>query len=256
MSSQPLLPKYPNQLPPSEAPQHPEKHSGNNEIIRDTIIGFADGLTVPFALTAGLSSIGSTRLVILGGLAELFSGAISMGLGAYLAAVTESKAYEVEEARERHEVVHMPNAEEEEIYEIFEEYSLPRETVKPVVEALKNDHDMWVKFMMDFELKLEKPALSRAWISALVMGISYFLGGLVPMLPYFFLSKIKDALFTSIGITVAVLLIFGYVKASATGCPRKTCLSSAVQTLVVGALAAATSYAIVRGVDSLKPGSD
>ena len=89
--------------------------------------------------------IGSTRLVILGGLAELFSGAISMGLGAYLAAVTESKTYEVEEARERHEVVHMPNAEEEEIYEIFEEYKLPRETVKPVVEALKNDHDMWVK---------------------------------------------------------------------------------------------------------------
>lgn len=138
-------------------------------------------------------------MVILGGLAELFSGAISMGLGAYLAAVTESKTYEVEEARERHEVTHMPNAEEEEIYEIFEEYNLSRETVKPVVEALKTDHDMWVKvnflskeeerrrlqrifaepilqFMMDFELKLEKPALNRAWISALVMGISYFLG--------------------------------------------------------------------------------
>lgn len=257
MSREALLPKPGDYLtfPASESLRHPEKHSSDNgAVIRDTIIGFADGLTVPFALTAGLSSIGSTRLVILGGLAELFSGAISMGLGAYLAAKTEAKTYEVEELRERREVEEMPEAEEEEIYEIFDEYNLSRETVRPLVESLRQDKDMWVKFMMDFELKLEKPALNRAWISALVMGLSYFLGGLVPMLPYFFLNNIQHALFTSIGITVVVLLIFGYVKASATSCPRKTCWYSAFQTLLVGALAAATSYAIVRGVDSLKPG--
>ncbi|KAB2570244.1 hypothetical protein BFW01_g5622 [Lasiodiplodia theobromae] len=258
MSREALLPKPGAYLtfPASESQRHPEKHSDNNAVIRDTIIGFADGLTVPFALTAGLSSIGSTRLVILGGLAELFSGAISMGLGAYLAAVTESKTYQVEEARERREVEQMPEAEEEEIYEIFDEYNISRETVRPVVEALRQDKEMWVKFMMDFELKLEKPALNRAWISALVMGLSYFLGGLVPMLPYFFLNNIHHALFTSIAITVVVLLIFGYVKASATSCPRKTCWYSAFQTLLVGALAAATSYAIVRGVDSMKAGED
>lgn len=128
-------------------PDHPhkEQHTGHGEFVRDAIIGFADGLTVPFALTAGLSSLGSSRLVILGGLAELFAGSISMGLGAYLASVTEKKHYEVEEKRERREVRECPKAEEDEIYEIFEKYGIRRDESKGVVEGLRANEDMWVQ---------------------------------------------------------------------------------------------------------------
>jgi VIT1/CCC1 family predicted Fe2+/Mn2+ transporter len=128
-----------------ESASHKERHSGHSDIVRDVIIGFADGLTVPFALTAGLSSVGSLNLVILGGLAELFAGAISMGLGAFLAAVTERKHYQVEEARELHEVDVYPQTEEREIYEIMAVYGLDHERVRPVVEGLMANKDMWVK---------------------------------------------------------------------------------------------------------------
>lgn len=124
---------------------HAEGHSTNGIFIRDSIIGFADGLTVPFALTAGLSSLGSSKVVILGGLAELFAGSISMGLGAYLAAKTDLKHYEVEEKRERREVKDCPAAEEEEIYDIFDQYGIPRLASAGVVESLKKDEDAWVK---------------------------------------------------------------------------------------------------------------
>lgn len=130
-------------LAPSSS--HSEIHSTHGELVRDAIIGFSDGLTVPFALTAGLSSLGSSKLVVLGGLAELFSGAISMGVGAYLAAVTERKMYEVEEKRERREVKECPKAEEEEIYEIFEKYGIQRQESKGVIEALKANEDMWIQ---------------------------------------------------------------------------------------------------------------
>jgi len=184
------------QAPPVTS--HTEHHTRHGELVRDSIIGFADGLTVPFALTAGLSAIGSSKLVILGGLAELFAGmkgskrssalssqltcpdctagSISMGLGAYLAAVTEKKHYEVEEERERREVKECPRAEEEEIYEIFDKYGISQSQSKGVVEGLKQNEDMWIRFMMDFELNLEKPASNGAWIEGLVMGVSYFFG--------------------------------------------------------------------------------
>jgi len=126
---------------------HTERHSNHGDLMRNFIIGFSDGLTVPFALTAGLSSLGSARLVILAGLAELFSGAISMGLGAYLAAVTDENHYKVEEARERVEVIECPLAEEDEIYEIFAAYDIPKSAVHPVVESLKNNQEMWVKVL-------------------------------------------------------------------------------------------------------------
>lgn len=129
----------------TESTVHTERHANHGDLIRNFIIGFSDGLTVPFALTAGLSSLGSPRLVILAGLAELFSGAISMGLGAYLAAVTDEKHYAVEEARERVEVVECPEAEEMEIYDIFAAYDIPKGCVQPVVERLKNNPEMWVK---------------------------------------------------------------------------------------------------------------
>ncbi|KAH8695715.1 Ccc1 family [Phaeosphaeriaceae sp. PMI808] len=227
---------------------HPEKHKDHSEFLRDAIIGFADGLTVPFALTAGLTAAGSSHIVIIGGTAELFAGAISMGLGAWLAAKTEAKHYKVEEARERQEVINVPEAEEEEIYAIFSKYGLDRAHVSGMVDVLKKDEDMWVKFMMDFELQLVKPALSRAWISALVMGLTYLLGGIIPMIPYFAFRNVNHALFTSIGITFVLLVAFGYIKALLTGLKRMEIVSSIVQTVAVGAIAAGTSYGIVRGI--------
>ncbi|GIJ99646.1 hypothetical protein Aspvir_003647 [Aspergillus viridinutans] len=157
-----------------------EEHSEAGAFVRDVIIGFADGLTVPFALTAGLSSLGSSKLVIVGGLAELFSGAISMGLGAYLAAVTDRDHYKSEEKREREEVCTKPEAEMEEIHEILSGYGISAEASQMVVDCLARDEENWIRFMMDFELKLEKPNVSQAWISAATMGISYFIGAIIP----------------------------------------------------------------------------
>jgi len=230
---------------------HQEKHAKHGAVVRDAIIGFADGLTVPFALTASLSSIGSSRIVIIGGLAELFAGSISMGLGGYLAEITEREHYESEEAREKREVIDCPEEEEQEIYEIFGDYGLERDHIKPLVEGLKKDHDAWVKFMMNFELQLPRPDTSRAWMSAIVMGISYLLGGLVPMIPYFAIRNVNHALFTSIGITIVILLVFGYVKAIITGTNKRSTVWSAFQTLIIGAVAAGTSYGIVRAVDNI-----
>ncbi|KAK4555874.1 Protein ccc1 [Recurvomyces mirabilis] len=237
--------------PATEKPNpHKETHSSSSPLLRDFTIGLADGLTVPFALTAGLSSLGNTHLVILAGLAELFAGSISMGLGAYLATVTEAKHYRNEEARERKEVMEKPAEEEEEIYEVFATYGVRREEARGVVQGLKRDPEVWVRFMMDFELQLERPAAKGAWLAGLVMAVAYFFGGLLPMIPYFAFHNVTHALFTSIGITAFILVIFGYVKAIITGCQRKDALWSALQTLVIGVVAAGVSYGIVRGVNS------
>lgn len=201
-----------------ESAPHAESHSNsNNDLIRDITIGFADGLTVPFALTAGLSSLGSTKLVVIGGLAELFSGMISMGLGAYLAAATERQHWEAEYAREAWEVDHCPDREREEIYEVLEKYGISRDGAKGVVDELcvstsSKTKERWIQFMMDFELQLPEPDTTAAWKSAVTMGLSYFIGGLVPMIPYFVMDSAQLALFVSIAITVVILLAFGYVK--------------------------------------------
>ncbi|KAJ9149919.1 Vacuolar iron transporter 1.1 [Pleurostoma richardsiae] len=231
---------------------HVEDHatSGYSAVLRDVIIGFADGLTVPFALTAGLSSLGSTRLVVIGGLAELFSGMISMGLGAYLAAVTERQHWEAEHARECWEVDHVPDMERAEIYDILSRYGVSRGAARAVTDELCTDRKAWVRFMMDFELRLEEPDVSRAWISAVTMGCSYFIGGLVPMVPYFLMASARNALFVSIATTALVLLAFGYVKNYLTIRNKRAGFMGALQTLIIGALAAGTSYGIVRLLDS------
>lgn len=176
-----------------------------------------------------------------------------MGLGAYLAALTDANHYLAEEMRERREVQDCPATEEEEIYEIFDEFGMERHAVRPLVEGLKADKDAWVHFMMKFELGLERPRTSRSYLSALVMGLSYFVGGLVPMVPYFAIKNVTHALFVSIGITVVMLLAFGAVKAIMTGIDRKGAMWSALQTLAVGVVAAGASYGIVRGIESLHP---
>ncbi|KAK4101278.1 DUF125-domain-containing protein [Parathielavia hyrcaniae] len=249
-----LRPKVGNRMssgaPDPERP-HTEKHMGQYDaVVRDVIIGFSDGLTVPFALTAGLSSLGNTKLVIMGGLAELCSGMISMGLGAYLAADTERQHWDAEFARESAEVDTVPAMERAEIYDILANYGVSQAAAAPLVRELTADRDKWVRFMMDFELRLPEPDVGRAWASAATMGLSYFVGGLIPMLPYFFLNRAEKALLVSVVITVVILLLFGFLKNWVTIRTRKAGFWGAVQTLIVGALAAGTSYAIVRALDN------
>ncbi|KAI1024822.1 hypothetical protein LB504_009790 [Fusarium proliferatum] len=230
--------------------KHEECHVDYSDILRDIIIGFSDGLTVPFALTAGLSSLGSAKVVIIAGLAELFSGMISMGLGAYLAAVTERDAYHSQAGKKEFAVQNRPGDERTGVYDVLEKYSVSRTAAAPLVDELCKNPTEWVRFMMDFELKLEEPNVHRAWISAVTMGLSYFIGGLIPMIPYFVMSRVREALLVSIGITVAVLLVFGYVKNYVAIRNHRAGVWGAVQTLIIGMLAAGTSYAIVRGLDS------
>ena len=221
------------------------------DILRDVIIGFSDGVTVPFALTAGLSSLGSTKLVIIGGLAELFSGMISMGLGAYLAAVTERDSYRSQEQREGlHGARCLPGEQRSEIFEILDRYGVSRDAAGPLVDELCADKGQWVRFKMDFGLKMDEPEVHRAWVSGVTMGLSYFVGGLIPMIPYFVLESVRQALLVSIAVTVVILLVFGYVKNYVAIRNHRAGLWGAVQTLIIGVLAAGTSYIIVKSLDS------
>ena len=221
----------------------------HSDVLRDVIIGFSDGLTVPFALTAGLSSLGSARLVIMGGLAELFSGMISMGLGAYLAGVTERDSYASREEEARREAKCGRDMQRADVYAILDKYSLTREAAAPLVDELCTDQQRWVRFMMDFGHRLERPNVHAAWISALTMGLSYFVGGLIPMIPYFVMSRVREALLVSVAVTVVVLLAFGYAKNYVAIRNHRAGAWGALQTLVIGMLAAGTSYVIVRALD-------
>ncbi|KAK5171178.1 Protein ccc1 [Saxophila tyrrhenica] len=229
---------------------HPEPHKTHGVLVRDSIIGFSDGLTVPFALTAGLSSLGNSKIVILGGIAELFAGSISMGLGAYLASTNDKCHYDSEERRERQEVKDTPEEEEEEIYVIFEKYGISRQESRGVVEGLKACEDHWVQFMMDFELRLDKPSRKYSLLEGLVMGISYFVGGLLPMIPYFiYVDDTNRALNVSIGIAGVVLCIFGIVRARLIGASLKDQVTSAIMTMLLGGIAAGGAYGIVYGIN-------
>lgn len=229
----------------------PSRLFESGEVLRDVIIGFSDGVTVPFALTAGLSSLGSTKLVIMGGLAELISGMISMGLGAYLAAVTERDSYQSQEEKECiYGKSCMPEDQRSEIYNILDKYDISRDAATPLVEELCRNREQWVRFKMDFELKMDEPNVHRAWISGLTMGLSYFIGGLIPMIPYFVLSSITDALMVSVAVTVVILLGFGYVKNYVAIRNHRAGLWGAIQTLIIGVLAAGTSYLIVKSLDA------
>ncbi|KAJ3198864.1 hypothetical protein HDU82_000956 [Entophlyctis luteolus] len=231
---------------PDEKEGHVEPHFGGAEIVRDVVIGLSDGLTVPFALTAGLSSLGSSRFVVLAGMSELVAGGISMGLGGYLAGRSEIEHYDAEEEREWNEVNAVPWKEEEEVAEIFEPYGMSRRDVEPLVERLKADPPMWVQFMMMYELGLEKPETSRLWISALTIGGSYFMGGLVPLFPYMIINSAAIALDVSIGSTLLVLFVFGYVKAVQLGVPNK--FKSAAEMMIVGAAAAGAAFGIAKAL--------
>jgi VIT1/CCC1 family predicted Fe2+/Mn2+ transporter len=221
-----------------------------SDMLRDVIIGFSDGVTVPFALTAGLSSLGSAKLVIMGGLAELFSGMISMGLGAYLAAVTERDHYRSREDEARRDAKCGADLQRADLAGVLSRYGVSREASASLLDELCADRERWVRFMMDFGNRLDRPSVHGAWLSAVTMGLSYFVGGLIPMIPYFVMARVGDALIVSVGVTVAVLLAFGYVKDYVAIRNHRAGAWGALQTLVIGMLAAGTSYLIVRALDA------
>src|SRR5262249_6772172 len=223
---------------------HIERHFTASERIRDIVIGMSDGLTVPFALAAGLSgAVESTRVVITAGLAEIAAGSIAMGLGGYLAARTDAEHYVSERARETRETVEIPEEERREVAEVFEHYGIPDDLARDAAHALSKNRKRWIDFMMRFELGLEEPDPKRARTSALTIGLSYVAGGLVPLLPYFLFASMRTALFGSVALTLLALLVFGYVKGRFT---VKKPLRSAWQTAVVGGLAAAAAFAIAK----------
>jgi vacuolar iron transporter family protein len=223
---------------------HIEGHFESTETVRDIVIGLSDGLTVPFALAAGLSgAVASSHIVVLAGLAEIAAGSIAMGLGGYLAARGDAEHYVSERQREEREIIERTHDEEEEIYAIFEQYQVDRASATPVLNALKKSPTEWVNFMMRFELGLEEPAANRAHRSALTIATSYIAGGMIPLLPYMIVADNLEALRLSIIITLAALAIFGALKGKLVGTGW---LRSAIQTTLIGGTAAAAAYAIAR----------
>ncbi|CAG8542800.1 1182_t:CDS:2 [Paraglomus occultum] len=230
----------------SEPLIHNETHFESPEILRDIVIGLSDGLTVPFALAAGLASTGKTSFVVLGGIAELISGAISMGLGGYLAARSEADHYYTERRREEMEVEESEEEEIQEIIDILEPYGLDRQSLAPVIEKLRANPEKFVDFMMRFELNLERPDPRRSWISALTIGLSYFVGGLIPLVPYLFFDSTQIGLIWSSIVTLLCLLIFGYAKSYYVA--PESAGWNAIQTALVGAAAAGFAYAAIYAI--------
>jgi VIT1/CCC1 family predicted Fe2+/Mn2+ transporter len=223
---------------------HIERHFTSSEAVRDIVIGMADGLTVPFALAAGLSgAVGTTRVIVVAGLAEIAAGSIAMGLGGYLAAKSDAEHYVQEREREWREVRQIPQEEAREVAEILETYGMEAQEAHTVVAALEKRPEAWVDFMMRFELGLEPPEPGRAVRSAATIAGSYVAGGLIPLSPYMIVSHAFTALIASICVTLAALAIFGYIKGRFTGARP---IRSASQTLVTGALAAAAAYALAK----------
>lgn len=225
---------------------HVEKHFTAGEIVRDVVIGMADGLTVPFALAAGLSgAITQTNLIVTAGLAEVVAGSIAMGLGGYLAGKSDVEHYANERKREQVEIVEMTQHERDEVTKIFESYSIKAEESASVVKALERRPEAWVDFMMRFELGLDEPNPRRALQSAVTIAGAYIMGGLIPLAPYFFASTVRAAFFASVVLTLAALLVFGFVKGKFTGA---NALKSSLQTALIGGLAATAAYLIARGI--------
>ncbi len=224
----------------------PEKHSKVNEVVRDVIIGMSDGLTVPFALAAGLSgAVSSTSIIIAGGLAEIVAGSISMGLGGYLAAKSDSDHYYSEQQKEYDEIKMTPDQEKKEVSDILKTYGLSDVHIASILKNFESNHDAWVDFMMKNELRLDEPEKRRAVKSAGTIALSYIVGGIIPLTPYFFTPDPHTGLLISAGVTLIALFIFGYLKSRFIGSnPWK----GAVQTLLIGGIAATAAYLLAKAV--------
>lgn len=224
--------------------KHQELHLKSSAFITDVVIGMSDGLTVPFALAAGISSAVTTnKLVTTAGIAEVIAGSIAMGLGGYLAGKTELDHYQSELKKEYDEVERIPEKEKAEIKEIFADYGFSSHAQTMLAEEIAQDKDKWVKFMMKFELGLEEPDEKRAGKSAATIGLSYVVGGLIPLSPYFFTDTPIEGLKLSVIITLISLFIFGYLKSKVTG---QSVISGAIKVMVIGALAAAAAFAVAK----------
>ena len=225
---------------------HVEKHFTSTEAVRYIVIGMSDGLTVPFALAAGLSgAVESSDIIVTAGLAEVAAGAIAMGLGGYLAARTDAEHFASERAREERETTEMPEAEAAEVADVLRSYGLEEEQVATVVNSIRADKKRWVDFMMRFELGLEEPDPKRARNSALTIALSYIAGGMVPLTPYFFFRSVHSALVGSVVVTLLALLVFGYIKGRFTTARP---FRSAWQTVIVGGLAAMAAFVIAKAI--------
>ena len=223
---------------------HIEKHFTAGNTVRDIVIGMADGLTVPFALAAGLTgAIASSHIILTAGFAEIAAGSIAMGLGGYLAARSDAEHYFSERKREEDEVKSVPDIEAQEVQEIFKTYGLTQTESASVVESLRQRPKDWVDFMMRFELGLEKPQPGRALKSALTIALSYVVGGIIPLSAYLIFHDAHRALNVSIAVTLVALLVFGAVKGRFTGAPI---IRSGLQTALIGGLAAAAAFGIAR----------
>ena len=223
---------------------HIERHFTSSEMVRDIVIGMSDGLTVPFALAAGLTgAIDSTGIIVTAGLAEIAAGSIAMGLGGYLAAKSDAEHYLKEREREKREVAEIPHEEMREVAEVFQAYGLTEDETWPIVQALRRQPKNWIDFMMRFELGLEKPDPKRAFVSAFTIAAAYIAGGFVPLAPYIFLHTASVALIFSVIMTLLALLIFGFIKGRFTGTKP---VRSALQTALIGSLAAGAAFLIAR----------
>lgn len=223
---------------------HEELHLQSSDLLRDVVIGMSDGLTVPFALAAGLSgAVDSTGIIVIAGIAEIAAGSIAMGLGGYLAGKTEQDHYDSEQKREYNEVEHLRDREIAETKEFFANIGLSEKLQEQATEEIARDKDKWVDFMMKYELGLDKPDPKRARKSALNIGISYIVGGLVPLSPYFFTNDSIEALKLSLVFTLVCLFVFGWFKSKITGIPP---LIGGFRVMLIGALAAGAAFAVAK----------
>ncbi|HZI69297.1 MAG TPA: VIT1/CCC1 transporter family protein [Hanamia sp.] len=221
---------------------HTEEHLESSDFLTDVVIGMSDGLTVPFALAAGLTgAVSNSSIVVIAGIAEIVAGSIAMGLGGYLAGKTEHDHYNSELKREYDEVERIPEMEKKEVKDFFQNLGLSEEIQQKATEEIAKDKKQWVDFMMKFELGLEKPDPRRATKSALNIGLSYAVGGIIPLSPYFFIADSREALKFSAVATIICLFVFGYFKSKITGVPV---LSGALKVTFIGALAAAAAFSV------------
>ena len=221
---------------------HNEEHLESSDFLTDVVIGMSDGLTVPFALAAGLTgAVSNSSIVVIAGIAEIVAGSIAMGLGGYLAGKTENDHYNSELRREYEEVERIPEMEKKEVRDFFENLGLSEDIQIKATEEIAKDKKQWVDFMMKFELGLEKPDPRRATKSALNIGLSYAVGGIIPLSPYFFIADSREALKFSAVATLICLFVFGYFKSKITGVPV---LAGALKVMFIGALAAAAAFSV------------
>lgn len=223
-----------------------EKKNANSGLVRDIIIGMSDGLTVPFALTAGLSGVlNTTHLIIVSGLSEIAAGCISMGLGGYLAGQSEVEHYDKELKQEYSEIESTPSLELKEVEDILSDMGVDESLSKQVALQISKDKDRWVDFMMKLELELEKPAKNRASKSAITIALSYMVGGFIPLFPYIIIQDSRTGLYVSCILTIIALIIFGYFKSRLTGQPI---VKGTIKVAVTGIIAAAAAYGLAKAV--------